>query len=78
MHSSISEDDDGGNDLHASLFLEFAPLIKCEPILTAALTEKQKKIHEENMRNRGKCYGYSQPEILFEEDEDYSDDSTTC
>ncbi len=29
------------------------------------MNEKHRQIHEENIRNRHKCYGYSQPEILY-------------
>eukprot|EP00486_Rosalina_sp_Unknown_P015509 CAMPEP_0201594402 /NCGR_PEP_ID=MMETSP0190_2-20130828/191733_1 /ASSEMBLY_ACC=CAM_ASM_000263 /TAXON_ID=37353 /ORGANISM="Rosalina sp." /LENGTH=898 /DNA_ID=CAMNT_0048054007 /DNA_START=344 /DNA_END=3037 /DNA_ORIENTATION=- len=39
------------------------------------LTDKQKEIQLENIKNRAKCYGYQQPQILFEDDENFSDDS---
>ncbi len=40
------------------------------------MNETHRQIHEENIRNRHNCYGYSQPEILYEEDGNYTDDST--
>eukprot|EP01084_Bolivina_argentea_P278246 475267_1 len=47
-----------------------------EKIQYILMNEKHRQIHEEHIRNRHKCYGYSQPEILYEEDENYTDDST--
>jgi len=39
------------------------------------LSEHQKEILLQNLRNRAKCFGYQQPDVLYEEDEDYTSDS---
>jgi len=76
--------DEGIDDEEATMTMRPSPPVPPPPpppteALAAmnpiALTEKQKQVLLENVRNRAKCFGYQQPDVLYEEEENFTDDS---